>query len=1010
MQVREERQRQLEEEAAAALAAAMKAEEEARAAAIALQEAAAMAAAASAADAEAELQAAALAAATKSVESRKSATEAIQNAEHSRSLHGISTKSGSGRIGDTSAPSRWQRHLNKSTVKLKLKAIAGMAKPVYGASDAADVLKQAEAAKQLLTQRTASRKLLLEAEAASTVGASDKKPGLSLNLGGAGGKGLALPTSLLSHRDAGGGVAPLMSSRAPVRKDVKKVAAKQKKDAQWMDMVLEYAQYLGMDAHEDAELLWIAEQALRAPVPDGWEEMMDPFGDLYFFNETTSQATRQHPMDGYYQQLYLKVRLQRKGGVAGTDLPPMPPVEPSAEDLKATKGGKKGRRASIQPQNQRLAERGGNATNRGGATQRWRKASVGGALIGAFSNREGGGGGMTLREGSMTSRGVDGLPKHVISSVSEALEMSSPRSAKFMLDRFGLDDKSTEDERCLLINPAVWRVPAEGEEVPFIECVMDKEDLGLGLNRLSLYICLNDNNEAFALGALKRMMNQNTVYELSMSENDEEVDVHFAGKLSCNARGNEFVLYDDSNDAIGIREGKARRELGLILFGQRQLGQTLPIELVIPRVQRDGQSAQFRPKALSEAMIQQYKNGSTKHLFVLRGLVQLVPGGRVQLKFRGGDHSAVVFEAYRASEDRWTVRYRHPLSAYQAFNVAIAVLHNQTAQLLDHLTPLDEIMHAPEPQLTTNLAPIDTLSHAYGVVYSVCVYGSRIFCGTHSGHLQQWQCPIGAPPTVIEWRAPSGTVYALAVAGRSLVSASRDWLLRVWDLSSLSLVATLPGHRGIVRCLATHLAMPNRVYSGANDCTVRVWDVNTLQGGDPKRKEVLKGHKWWVRALVCSADGSRLCSAARHVRVWDTETLQCLYTLYVGHAIYCLAVCKVDYGHAVADTLYAGCSRGKIRSWRLADLENFDEQSGEFPAKMDRKVRALSCCGHVLLCGDQTGGVRAYDLSTLPIQGRSLEAHTAGVRAIDFDGLTNVVFTAGDDRCVKTWGPVPEIS
>ena len=61
-------------------------------------------------------------------------------------------------------------------------------------------------------------------------------------------------------------------------------------------------------------------------------------------------------------------------------------------------------------------------------------------------------------------------------------------------------------------------------------------------------------------GALRRMMNQNTMYELSMSEN-EDVDVHYAGKLSCNARGNEFVLYDDSNDAVGIREGKARRGL-----------------------------------------------------------------------------------------------------------------------------------------------------------------------------------------------------------------------------------------------------------------------------------------------------------------------------------------------------------------------------------------------------------------------------------------------------------------
>ena len=43
--------------------------------------------------------------------------------------------------------------------------------------------------------------------------------------------------------------------------------ARQKKDARWMEMVYEYAEYLGMDVSEDAELLWIAEQALRAPVP-----------------------------------------------------------------------------------------------------------------------------------------------------------------------------------------------------------------------------------------------------------------------------------------------------------------------------------------------------------------------------------------------------------------------------------------------------------------------------------------------------------------------------------------------------------------------------------------------------------------------------------------------------------------------------------------------------------------------------------------------------------------------
>ena len=149
----------------------------------------------------------------------------------------------------------------------------------------------------------------------------------------------------------------------------------------------------------------------------------------------------------------------------------------------------------------------------------------------------------------ITARADGGSQKHVISSVSEALEMSSPRSAKFMLERFGLTAESTEDERCLLINPAIWRLPSDSAEVPFIECVMDKDELGLGVNRFSLFMCLNDNNEAFALGALKRTVNQNTAYELSMSENDDEIDVHYTGKLSCNAKGNEFVMYDDSNGA-----------------------------------------------------------------------------------------------------------------------------------------------------------------------------------------------------------------------------------------------------------------------------------------------------------------------------------------------------------------------------------------------------------------------------------------------------------------------------
>ena len=73
-------------------------------------------------------------------------------------------------------------------------------------------------------------------------------------------------------------------------------------------------------------------------------------------------------------------------------------------------------------------------------------------------------------------------PKQVISSISQALEMSSPRSASWMLERFGLTATSGEDERCLMINPAVHRLERRGRALVH-QCVMDKEELGMGIRR-----------------------------------------------------------------------------------------------------------------------------------------------------------------------------------------------------------------------------------------------------------------------------------------------------------------------------------------------------------------------------------------------------------------------------------------------------------------------------------------------------------------------------------------------
>ena len=75
--------------------------------------------------------------------------------------------------------------------------------------------------------------------------------------------------------------------------------------------VAEYARYLGMDPEDDADLLYIAEWALTAPMPDGWTVHLDGDGNEFFYSAATNNSTYEHPMDEHYRQYYLKAKAER---------------------------------------------------------------------------------------------------------------------------------------------------------------------------------------------------------------------------------------------------------------------------------------------------------------------------------------------------------------------------------------------------------------------------------------------------------------------------------------------------------------------------------------------------------------------------------------------------------------------------------------------------------------------------------------------------------------------------
>ncbi|GIL93550.1 hypothetical protein Vretimale_11701 [Volvox reticuliferus] len=83
-------------------------------------------------------------------------------------------------------------------------------------------------------------------------------------------------------------------------------------DPPTQDEIVAYGKYLGMDVVEDADLLYIAEWALTAPLPVGWTAHLDGEGNEFFYNAATNASTYEHPMDEHYRAYYRKMKEQKQ--------------------------------------------------------------------------------------------------------------------------------------------------------------------------------------------------------------------------------------------------------------------------------------------------------------------------------------------------------------------------------------------------------------------------------------------------------------------------------------------------------------------------------------------------------------------------------------------------------------------------------------------------------------------------------------------------------------------------
>lgn len=599
-------------------------------------------------------------------------------------------------------------------------------------------------------------------------------------------------------------------------------------------------------------------------------------------------------------------------------------------------------------------------------------------------------------------------------SISQALSMTTPRSTKVMSEKFGISQPDT-DVRALLINPAKW-----AEYPSYIETIVDRDVSTPLLPAFNMYMVLNENYKAFAFSASKRVVAHNTHYAISLDHQDmTNSSEAFCGKLRCNSKGTEFAIYDDSNDPYGLKTGKPRRELGIISYKKKLLG-PMQLEVVMPRVRKDGACAQFRPSQPEESMIQLYKAGRTEHMLILRGNANVAPGGLVELAQSSSSSQSgkVVFQACKRPEGDWSVKYMHPLSCFQAFNIVISLFHNPTTSGLDALpaaeTRSPEPAGSPTPRSTAapsptpggassrgplagagielnaakpgsiiNTASLEGLSHA---VYTMTVQGAKVYSGLYNGNIQVWHMdayvnlPSGSRPEYHTLTGHTSSVYALVVTDRQLISASHDKLVKIWDLNTLRCRHTLKGHNSRVRALALAGKL---LFSGSNDKSIKVWNLEMVS-----QTQSLESHSSWIRALASERDVLTSASKDNTVKVWDLKTMKCIFTFSTGSEVYSLAVTN--------NTVYGGCQDHKIRVWNLNTMQKSHMLIGH-----EGVVRCLFIRNNTLYSGGSDCKVKVWDLKTNDCT--TLFGHTSFVRAVAVDELGQTLYSGADDKKIKIW-------
>eukprot|EP01106_Pelomyxa_sp_JSP_P007152 TRINITY_DN2178_c0_g1_i1.p1 TRINITY_DN2178_c0_g1~~TRINITY_DN2178_c0_g1_i1.p1 ORF type:complete len:385 (+),score=87.84 TRINITY_DN2178_c0_g1_i1:122-1156(+) len=271
--------------------------------------------------------------------------------------------------------------------------------------------------------------------------------------------------------------------------------------------------------------------------------------------------------------------------------------------------------------------------------------------------------------------------------------------------------------------------------------------------------------------------------------------------------------------------------------------------------------------------------------------------------------------------------------------------------------------------------------------------------------IKVWDVPTGKQKCVLAGH--SGPVLCMDLSGNTLVSGSSDNSVRVWDVRAGNTVAELRGHNDAIRCLQLGPRSSKDaalvVLSGSDDKALKMWDLRKNQFTC-----IMNEHTQPVRCAFFDTSKVYSGSLDKTIKVWDRAG-KCRKTL-VGHegAVSCLAVSDV----VAAASPAAGGAAGNGGGARLVSgggdntVRMWDPHTGQCTAVLkahEGPIVALAVLEDwiVSASSDKTVCIWANGKCL-----KTLHGHEGNITALHVP-LKRRVITASLDTSIRLWALEP---